>query len=208
MVVKKIFYIYFDFIGEGINCSIYHAGLTPKQRKNSHEMFVRDKVRNFTSIKCYYVFFYCSPNYLIRQSIITWRSLWRHQNLPQILQGFCVVGVCDLLLCNSTFDLHTKSIHICTPKLFSSIRDGYPAPWKKKRVWRDDTLSFLIYIYLLSALGFCVRTVQVDPNFTNMTPQYYLVIFDSIDQCTFSMKNNRWLFLVLFFNYFFFFKFG
>lgn len=32
------------FVGQGVHCLTYHAGLTIKQRKDTHEKFVRDKV--------------------------------------------------------------------------------------------------------------------------------------------------------------------
>lgn len=48
-VYYRIYILYFTFmihtfLGEGIECLTYHAGLTVKQRKNVHEKFVRDRV--------------------------------------------------------------------------------------------------------------------------------------------------------------------
>jgi superfamily II helicase len=43
----------FVFSGAGVECSVYHAGLGPKQRKKAHEDFVKDKVSATINIFCY-----------------------------------------------------------------------------------------------------------------------------------------------------------
>ena len=52
-----------DFVGLGVNCDYYHAGLGIKERKRVHQLFIRDEIQViFASFLFFFFYFFFFVN--------------------------------------------------------------------------------------------------------------------------------------------------
>lgn len=92
-----------DFVGLGVNCDYYHAGLGIKERKRVHQLFIRDEIQVifasffsffFVNIQCTVVGFHANKR-LCQSQIVSIRSSVMEHNMTSFF--FCFNMQCTVV---------------------------------------------------------------------------------------------------------------